>query len=118
MLPSVSEASASLREAISDAARGLVERESLVEMIALSAVAGEHMLVVGPPGGAGTSLVSHLPPTIRLAETGRAMQQMTRNESTRPVLCNIVLSSFHQSPMRWRLRWRKPFINLRGSSER
>ncbi len=54
---SVSEASASLREAISDAARGLVERESLVEMIALSAVAGEHMLVIGPPGTAKSEAV-------------------------------------------------------------
>lgn len=53
----VSEASASLREAISDAARGLVERESLVEMIALSAVAGEHMLVIGPPGTAKSEAV-------------------------------------------------------------
>ncbi|HXK40337.1 MAG TPA: AAA family ATPase [Candidatus Paceibacterota bacterium] len=54
---SVSVASASLREAISDAARGLVERESLVEMIALSAVAGEHMLVIGPPGTAKSEAV-------------------------------------------------------------
>ena len=54
---SVSEASASLREAISDAALGLVERESLVEMIALSAVAGEHMLVIGPPGTAKSEAV-------------------------------------------------------------
>ena len=57
MPPNVSEASASLREAISDAARGLVERESLVEMIALSAVAGEHMLVIGPPGTAKSEAV-------------------------------------------------------------
>jgi MoxR-like ATPase len=46
-----------LREAISDAARGLVERESLVEMIALSAVAREHMLVIGPPGTAKSEAV-------------------------------------------------------------
>src|SRR5215471_16851580 len=57
MLLSVPEASASLREAISDASRGLVERESLVEMIALSAVAGEHMLVIGPPGTAKSEAV-------------------------------------------------------------
>src|SRR5262245_52829451 len=57
MLLSVSEASASLREAISHASRGLVERESLVEMIALSAVAGEHMLVIGPPGTAKSEAV-------------------------------------------------------------
>ncbi|HEU4387095.1 MAG TPA: AAA family ATPase [Blastocatellia bacterium] len=43
-------ASSSLSEAISVAGRGLVERESLVEMIALAAVAREHVLVIGPPG--------------------------------------------------------------------
>ncbi len=46
------EAAASLRRAIADAGHGLVERETLVEMIALSAVAGEHLLVIGPPGTA------------------------------------------------------------------
>src|SRR5262245_57557594 len=48
----VTKESASLRAAISDAARGLVERETLVELIARSAVAREHMLVLGPPGTA------------------------------------------------------------------
>src|SRR5215471_13442953 len=57
MLLSIPEASSSLRDAISHAARGLVERESLVEMIALSAVAGEHMLVIGPPGTAKSEAV-------------------------------------------------------------
>lgn len=52
MPPSLAEASAALREALSDAAAGLVERESLVELIALAAVAGEHLLVIGPPGTA------------------------------------------------------------------
>src|SRR5689334_18142874 len=46
-----------LRAAISQAARGLVEREALVELIALSAVAGEHLLVVGPPGTAKSEAV-------------------------------------------------------------
>src|ERR1700687_3231558 len=43
---------ASLRQAIADAATGLVERETLVELIILSAVAQEHLLVIGPPGTA------------------------------------------------------------------
>lgn len=40
------------RQALADAARGLVDREALVELVALSAVAGEHALVIGPPGTA------------------------------------------------------------------
>jgi MoxR-like ATPase len=36
---------------------GLVEREALVELVALAAVAGEHLLVVGPPGTAKSEAV-------------------------------------------------------------
>lgn len=54
---SLAEASTSLRRAVSDAARGLVERESLVELVALAAVAQEHMLVIGPPGTAKSEAV-------------------------------------------------------------
>lgn len=43
---------AALRAAISEASRGLIERGALVETIALAAVAGEHVLVIGPPGTA------------------------------------------------------------------
>src|ERR1700752_3177475 len=55
--PSIHEASSSLRVAIADAATGLVEREALVEMVALSAVASEHVLVIGPPGTAKSEAV-------------------------------------------------------------
>lgn len=48
---------ASLRESISLASQGLIERESLVELVALSAVAGEHLLVIGPPGTAKSEAV-------------------------------------------------------------
>ncbi len=41
-----------VREAVRTAREGLVERESLVEAIVLAAVAGEHVLVIGPPGTA------------------------------------------------------------------
>src|SRR5205814_9251817 len=41
-----------LRAAIRQASRGLVDREVLVDVIVLAAVAGEHVLVVGPPGTA------------------------------------------------------------------
>ena len=39
-----------LRAAVRGAAHGLVGREALVELVLLAAVAGEHLLVVGPPG--------------------------------------------------------------------
>lgn len=51
------EAAASLRDALVDAGRGLVEREAMVELVALSAVAGEHLLVIGPPGTAKSEAV-------------------------------------------------------------
>jgi MoxR-like ATPase len=41
-----------LRAAIREASAGLVDREVLVDLIVLAAVAGEHVLVVGPPGTA------------------------------------------------------------------
>lgn len=52
MTPPLTDAATSLRAALLDAGRGLVEREALVELIALAAVAGEHVLVIGPPGTA------------------------------------------------------------------
>lgn len=57
---SVVEASASLRAVISAATKGLVEREALVEMVALSAVAEEHVLVIGPPGTAKSEAVRRI----------------------------------------------------------
>jgi MoxR-like ATPase len=50
-------AAASLREALAGAGQGLVEREAMVELVALSAVAGEHLLVIGPPGTAKSEAV-------------------------------------------------------------
>ena len=57
---SLKEAAGSLRAAISDASRGLVEREALVEMVALAAVAQEHMLVIGAPGTAKSEAVRRI----------------------------------------------------------
>jgi MoxR-like ATPase len=39
-----------VRAAIARAQQGLVDRESIAEAVVLCAVAGEHLLVVGPPG--------------------------------------------------------------------
>src|SRR5512138_2828253 len=39
------------------AGEGLVEREFLLEMTVLAAVAGEHLLVIGPPGTAKSEAV-------------------------------------------------------------
>ena len=50
-------AAARVREALGVAGAGLVEREELVELIALAAVAREHLLVIGPPGTAKSEAV-------------------------------------------------------------
>lgn len=57
MSESLQEAAAAVRGAVQDASRGLVEREALVETILLAAVAGEHLLVIGPPGTAKSEAV-------------------------------------------------------------
>ncbi len=54
---SSSSASANVRAALDTAARGLVDREILVDLVALAAVAGEHLLVLGPPGTAKSQAV-------------------------------------------------------------
>jgi MoxR-like ATPase len=53
----VAVASDALRRALTLASEGLVERESLLETIVLAAVAGEHVLVIGPPGTAKSEAV-------------------------------------------------------------
>jgi MoxR-like ATPase len=57
MAPSVPQAAASLQAALADARKGLVDRDALVELVALAAVAGEHLLVIGPPGTAKSEAV-------------------------------------------------------------
>ncbi len=49
-----------LRGAITSASAGLVEREALVETVILAAVAGEHLLVIGPPGTAKSEAVRRI----------------------------------------------------------
>jgi MoxR-like ATPase len=56
----MSNAAAAVREAIAVAGRGLVEREVLVELVALAAVAREHVLVIGPPGTAKSEAVRRI----------------------------------------------------------
>jgi MoxR-like ATPase len=60
MTTNLPEASAKLRSAVTAAARGLVDREPLVELVALSAVAREHLLVIGPPGTAKSVAVRRI----------------------------------------------------------
>ena len=50
-------ASTAVREALHAASTGLVERETLVDLIALTAIAQEHLLVIGPPGTAKSEAV-------------------------------------------------------------
>ncbi len=53
----VAEVAAGVRAMLAEAARGLVDREALVELVVLAAVAGEHLLVLGPPGTAKSEAV-------------------------------------------------------------
>jgi MoxR-like ATPase len=46
-----------LQQTLKSAQNGLIEREALVETLALAAVAGEHVLVIGPPGTAKSEAV-------------------------------------------------------------
>src|SRR3954453_13118347 len=55
--PTENPPAAAVRRALAEAGRGLVEREALVELVALAAVAGEHVLVIGPPGTAKSEAV-------------------------------------------------------------
>jgi len=60
MTPSLSEPSSRLRAAVTAASRGLVDRETLVELVALSTVAREHLLVIGPRGTAKSVAVRRM----------------------------------------------------------
>jgi len=48
---------AAVQDAVRRARTGLVDREVLTEVVALCAVAGEHLMVVGPPGTAKSEAV-------------------------------------------------------------
>ena len=52
LAPEIRVAAERLREAIRIASRGLIDRTALLELIVLAATAGEHVLVIGPPGTA------------------------------------------------------------------
>jgi MoxR-like ATPase len=56
----LAEAADTLRQALSDSVRGLVEREALAQMVALAGVAEEHVLVIGPPGTAKSEAVRRI----------------------------------------------------------
>lgn len=49
-----------IRDALRDAAVGLVDREHLLELVALATVAREHLLVIGPPGTAKSEAVRRI----------------------------------------------------------
>lgn len=64
MTASLSEASLAVRDALTAAGQGLVDREQLVDLIALTAIAGEHLLVIGPPGTAKSEAVRRVAKTL------------------------------------------------------
>ena len=55
--PTVPHDAETVRLAVTRARQNLVDREVLAEVVALCAVAGEHLLVVGPPGTAKSQVV-------------------------------------------------------------
>jgi MoxR-like ATPase len=57
MTISTNEAAIRLRGAIREATDGLIGREHLAELLILSAVSQEHLLVIGPPGTAKSAVV-------------------------------------------------------------
>lgn len=57
-------ASAAVREALRVAGDGLVDRQTLCQLIALGAVAREHLLVIGPPGTAKSEAVRRVSKTL------------------------------------------------------
>jgi MoxR-like ATPase len=53
-------AAESVRAVVEQACHGLVQRETLVELVVLCAVAREHLLVIGPPGTAKSEAVRRI----------------------------------------------------------
>jgi MoxR-like ATPase len=49
-----------VRDAIAEASKNLIERETLVELVALAAVAEEHVLIIGAPGTAKSEAVRRI----------------------------------------------------------
>ncbi len=49
-----------IRFAIAEASKNLIERETLVELVALAAVAQEHFLIIGAPGTAKSEAVRRI----------------------------------------------------------
>lgn len=60
MIKPLPEAASTLRDALSDATHGLIEREALAQMVALAGVAEEHVLIIGPPGTAKSEAVRRI----------------------------------------------------------
>ncbi|MCP3927041.1 MAG: AAA domain-containing protein [Desulfobacterales bacterium] len=58
------QAVSSIKEGLKIATKGLVEREILADLIILSAVASEHLLIVGPPGTAKSEAVRRVSSTL------------------------------------------------------
>lgn len=57
MTQTIQDSATRLRDAISEATDGLIDREHLAELLILATVAQEHVLVIGPPGTGKSAVV-------------------------------------------------------------
>ncbi len=57
MSSELADSASSLQQALAAASSSLIEREAVVQLVGLCAVAGEHLLVIGPPGTAKSEAV-------------------------------------------------------------
>jgi MoxR-like ATPase len=64
MTTTTADAALKVRDALTMAGQGLIDREQLVDLIALSAIAQEHLLVIGPPGTAKSEAVRRVARTL------------------------------------------------------
>jgi MoxR-like ATPase len=53
----IKQAAENLKRVVKQATTGLVEREIVIDLIILAAVAQEHLLIIGPPGTAKSAAV-------------------------------------------------------------
>ena len=81
-----------VRDAIAIMSDGLVDRDSIVEVVLLTALAGEHSVLLGPPGVAKSELARRLAWVIDLATPSK--ETPSGGHSSSPGYVEFLLTSF------------------------